>query len=155
MKTEIIQSGLEFIQEKLEPMEDITKLLVIHSHVPFCTVYDEHIEGLTQDLAGACCHFFIDRIGNVYQGRELTHAVEEVNGTIVICLEGNLNADNIIPVQEETLVTLTNELKKEHGISDVVADKINTGTNFPVNEFLEATGSKVEVETKDVVQGEE
>lgn len=155
MKTEIIQSGLKFVEDKLPEMGEITKLLVTHSHIPFCTVYDEHIEGLTQGLAGATCHFFVDRIGNVYQGRELENAVDTDEGTIVICLEGNLNADNIIPVQEKALINLTNELKEEHGITDVVADKINTGTNFPVNAFLEATGSKIEVEVKDVIQGEE
>jgi N-acetyl-anhydromuramyl-L-alanine amidase AmpD len=131
----IIDVELQFIESHLEGHEP-ESILITHSKIPFSTVFDSHIEGLTGNKGGAECHYFVDKVGDIYKGRDDKFG----NGSIVICLEGDVDADPVGEKQLESVIELCVKLVDEYNIADVNANVNDSGIFFPVNEIEDLFG---------------
>jgi N-acetyl-anhydromuramyl-L-alanine amidase AmpD len=132
---DIIDVQLQFIDDLMESHEP-DSILVACSGIPFSTVFDSHIEGLTNDKGGTECHYFVDKVGDIYKGRDDSFG----NGSIIICLEGDVNADPITDRQKESLFELCINLVDELNIADVNANVNDAGIFFPVDELEDLFG---------------
>jgi N-acetyl-anhydromuramyl-L-alanine amidase AmpD len=132
---DILDVQLQFIDDLMEGHEP-ESILITHSKIPFSTVFDSHIEGLTNGKGGTECHYFVDKVGDIYKGRDDKFGT----GSIVICLEGDVDADPIVEKQKESVVELCIKLVDEYNIADVNANVNDAGIFFPVDELEDLFG---------------
>lgn len=126
---------LQFIDDLMEKHEP-ESILITHSKIPFSTIFDAHIEGLTSGKGGAECHYFVDKVGDIYKGRDDQFGT----GSIIICLEGDVDADPVSEVQKDAVIKLCIELVDEYNIADVNANVNDAGIFFPVDELEDLFG---------------
>jgi hypothetical protein len=93
------------------------------------------MEGLLGGKDGCQCHYFIDREGTVYEGKDEKFASDLAENTIVILLEGNLDGAKILDGQKASLVELSKELRGRLGLVNILNSKDLSGLNFPFDEF--------------------
>jgi hypothetical protein len=145
----IIETGLEFEESLLEVQEKVDSILIAHGRVEFSTIFDSHMEGIMAGKGGCDCNFFIDRQGNIYKGRDPKYKNSILNNSIVILLEGNLDAKPMTKEQEESLMNLSKELKKEFKFENVILNENVSGGHFPFEKFKsELKNSEAKIEEK-------
>ena len=133
---DVIQTELQFLDSFSKPQK-VKGITINHSKIPYSTIFDAHIDGLSNGKDGCECHYFIGRDGTVFNGKDDKLATDLAENNIVICLEGNLDTDEPVKVQFESLIDLCKELKKEYKVSDSGLNVDLSGEKFPKEKFLE------------------
>lgn len=142
-------------------------IIIHHSLAKSCTIYDIHRWHLAFGWAGCGYHFFIDKSGKIYRGREEeqrgSHCKEESMNykSIGICLEGcyeeykNQTEKEVPLAQLNALTSLSKYLMKKYGIGvenikkhhDLASYKLCPGNYFPWSIYL----SKLQEERQDEI----
>lgn len=151
--------GLKIIDPNLNirsglPQNNPEHIIVHHALAKNCTVWDIHRWHLNNGWAGIGYHFFIDKQGQVYKGRDINqsgaHCPPLNSRSIGICLEGcyqeyKNQTDREVPeAQLAALIKLTQGLMVNLSIpinrvqrhSDY-SSKLCPGNYFPWEEFVE------------------
>ncbi|ALN97830.1 hypothetical protein Bp8pS_151 [Bacillus phage vB_BpuM-BpSp] len=132
-KANFVRSTLLFETNKLESHKPET-LLVSKSLKTNYTVFDAHIDGLSNNLGGAQCHFFIDSVGDIYEALDSLSASSRGKGLIVVTIECN-SKDDLKEPQIESLKELAEKLNEDLSIKALKLDSGLTKDNFPVKEI--------------------
>jgi hypothetical protein len=133
--------GLKIVKPELEFVEGLLKkhnpesILVTHSRVQFSTIFDAHMDGIIAGKDGCQCHYFVDRIGDVYEGKSEGFASDLAENAIVILLEGNLEGHMLTDLQQESLFKLAKKLKEQFKLKGNLNSKELSGHYFPLDEF--------------------
>ena len=121
------------------------KIILHHADASKCTVED--IDRWHKDK-GWCkigYHFFVDKQGNIYRGREENavgaHAYGSNYDSIGICVEGKYMEETMPEAQKNAVVELIKYLENKYNIKTIQVHKdINAtscpGSNFPVDEII-------------------
>lgn len=136
--------------EVLEYRDDnSTQYLVVHHSevVTRHTILDIHRWHLKKNWAGVAYHFFIDKEGEIFEGRPIetvgAHAYGFNQKSVGICLEGDFNKEMVNQKQLDSavilfaLLSLIYNKAKIIPHSDLVKDKNCPGKNFPFDSFCE------------------
>lgn len=127
--------------KQLEQRKETKFIVVHHAAAKKCTVNDIHQWHLANGWAGIGYHFFIAKDGTVFRGRPINTIGAHVQGynhdSVGICLEGDLNVENIATKQGDALVDLLIYLQKLYNGAKVVKHKDLYSTSCPGNNFDE------------------
>lgn len=121
------------------------KILIFH-HSAIKVITVEKIDELHKDKGweGIGYHYFIAKDGTIYEGRtegaEGAHTIGKNRESIGICVEGNLEEEEITLNQIVSIEKLSLYLCLKYDISDIMQHKdfANTlcpGKNFPIDEI--------------------
>lgn len=127
--------------------------IVIHHAASInCTAQDIHRWHIDRGWMGIAYHYFIEKDGIIYRGRQESHRGGHLYGsendnTMGICLEGNYDTETIVPeAQINALVELCNDINKRWAIKTIKKhadypsakgdNKLCPGKYFPWDEFM-------------------
>lgn len=121
------------------------KILIFH-HSAIKAITVEKIDELhkAKGWQGIGYHYFISKDGTIYEGRpegaEGAHTIGKNSESIGICVEGNLEEEEITLNQIVSIENLSLYLCLEYDINDILQHKdfANTlcpGKNFPIDEI--------------------
>lgn len=136
----------------------ITRIILHHAAATSCTATQIHDWHKANGWCGIGYHFFINKQGEVYEGRPLeyigAHAGNNNEDSIGICFEGNFEKEDMNDKQKQAGRLLVETLRQRYGITKVQRHSdVNAtacpGKNFPF-EYI-AYGTREVVSTVDVV----
>lgn len=137
-------------KEPLEYREETYHIVLHHSEVTSRhTVEDIHRWHQNKGWAGIGYHFFIDKDGEIYEGRPLdtvgAHAYGHNKMSIGICFEGDFNKEEMNDEQVDASIMLLAILSLAYPESAIDAHKDLTnkdcpGKNFPMERIYENVG---------------
>ena len=123
-----------------------TERIILHHADAFrCTVEDIDRWHKQRGYCKIGYHFFVDKEGNIYRGREENtvgaHAYGSNYNSIGICAEGKYMEEQMPEAQKRSIIELINYLKDKYDIKVIQAhrDVCATscpGTNYPFNEIV-------------------
>lgn len=115
------------------------RIILHHADASKCTVEDIDRWHKNNGWCKIGYHFFIDKAGNIYRGREEdkvgAHAYGANYNSIGICFEGNYMEEDMSEVQKEAGKELVSYLKGKYGITTVQRHKDVCATSCPGNKF--------------------
>ena len=145
-------TNLQFKEEMQRRGEHATKYVILH-HTEVASrhsVKDVHQWHLDKGWAGFAYHYFIDKNGEIFEGRPVwavgAHTYGHNPESIGICIEGDFNKEQVNQKQEDAAVMLIALLSLSYDNAkvvrhwDLVKEKNCPGKNFP----FEALCQKVE-----------
>lgn len=122
------------------------RIILHHADSSSCTVEDIDRWHKQNGWCKIGYHFFIDKQGNIYRGREENavgaHAYGANYDSIGICAEGKYMQEYMPDVQKEAFVELIKYLKEKYNVSIVqghrdVGNTTCPGKNFPLSEIID------------------
>lgn len=140
-------------REELKPRSE-TKFIVIH-HVArkgrrtVQTIHQWHLdrEPDPEPMAGIGYHYYIDRDGEIFQGRPRdtwgAHVKHHNSNTIGVCFDGDFRYETISDKQLEASVLLLSVLSLGYGDAQLCThhylnrEKQCPGSNFPIKKLIE------------------
>lgn len=134
----IINSNLKF---KSLANGNVPKSIVLHHAASSgCTIEDIHRWHLNKGWAGCGYHYFVNKKGEIYKGRQDyvfgAHCLHHNTNTLGICAEGNYEVETMPKVQEEALNELVNYLIERYkNISKVYGHKELKKTACPGKKY--------------------
>lgn len=135
----------------LQKRKNTNKIILHHAAAEHCTADDIDRWHKQNGWSKIGYHFFVDKNGNIYRGREEdtvgAHASGSNSDSIGICAEGNYDYETMPEAQKNSLIWLVNYLKNKYGITKVIGhrDVNNTscpGKNYPFNEIVNGKPSE-------------
>lgn len=123
----------------------IDMIVLHHADAKHCTIYNVHNWHLANGWTGCGYHYFVNKRGEVYQGRPDdvigSHAKGYNSTSIGICFEGDFEKE--VPTQEQinTGLELVNYLKQKYNVKKVKGhgELMSTscpGQCFPMEKFI-------------------
>ena len=137
------QTNLQFKEEMPRRDNKATKYVVLHhSEVSSRhTIKDVHQWHLKKGWAGFGYHYFIDKEGEIYEGRPVASVGAHLYGhnqdSVGICFEGDFNKEQMSGKQAGAavmliaLLSLSYDNAKVVRHADLAKEKYCPGTNFP------------------------
>lgn len=136
-------------------------IIIHHALASSCTVYDVHQWHLNNGWLGIGYHYFIDKEGDIFKGREDHWHGAHCQGlnyrSLGVCLEGCYQdyadqTDTEVPqTQLDAVTKLTQKLMKKYTIlinkiqpHSAYSDKLCPGDFFPWQDFIRGVENKVE-----------
>ena len=115
------------------------RIILHHADASKCTVEDIDRWHKNNGWCKIGYHFFIDKAGNIYRGREEdkvgAHAYGSNYNSIGICFEGNYMEEDMSAEQIKAGQELVAYLKNKYAISTVQAHRDVCATNCPGDKF--------------------
>ena len=115
------------------------RIILHHADASKCTVEDIDRWHKNNGWCKIGYHFFIDKAGNIYRGREEdkvgAHAYGANYNSIGICFEGNYMEEDMPEAQKEAGKELVSYLKGKYGITTVQRHKDVCATSCPGDKF--------------------
>lgn len=115
------------------------RIILHHADASKCTVEDIDRWHKNNGWCKIGYHFFIDKAGNIYRGREEdkvgAHAYGANYNSIGICFEGNYMEEDMPETQKEAGKELVAYLKGKYGITTVQRHKDVCATSCPGDKF--------------------
>lgn len=139
------------------------RIILHHAAASKCTVEDIDRWHKNNGWCKIGYHFFIDKAGNIYRGREEdkvgAHAYGSNYNSIGICFEGNYMEEDMLEVQKEAGKELVSYLKNKYGITTVQAHRDVCATScpgdkFPFDEIANAEGNVIPETPIEEVKGQ-
>ena len=136
-------TNLQFKEEMALRENHATKYVVLHHSevVSRHTAKDVHQWHLNKGWAGIGYHYFINKEGEIYEGRPVgavgAHLYGHNQDSVGICFEGDFNKEQMSNKQEEAAIMLIALLSLSYDNAkvvrhvDLVKEKNCPGTNFP------------------------
>ena len=140
---------------KMDIRKATEKIILHHADASNCTVEDIDRWHKSRGWCKIGYHFFVDKEGNIYRGREEnavgSHAYGSNYNSIGICAEGNYMEEEMPIAQKNSIIELVNYLEEKYNLKvvqkhkDVCATSC-PGDKYPFDEIVNGT-----VEIKQVV----
>ncbi|MGL4450854.1 MAG: peptidoglycan recognition protein family protein [Sarcina sp.] len=128
-KVQELYQGLNVVKkdfewsEKLEEGNKPNKIVLHHSAIEDMNIDEVHEKHLENGWAGIGYHYFINKKGDIYQGREENiigaHVKDNNINTLGICLEGNLEKNLPTQEQDESLLKVLEYLSFKYDIEEL------------------------------------
>lgn len=140
---EIIETKLNWAGA-LAKRSTIDMIVLHHASATNCTIYNVHKWHLANGWSGCGYHYFINKRGEIYKGRQDdvigSHAKGFNSTSIGICFEGNFDKEVPSQVQIDSGLELVEYLKKKYSISNVkghgeLMATACPGKLFPIERF--------------------
>ena len=140
---EIIETKLNWAGA-LAKRSTIDMIVLHHASATNCTIYNVHKWHLANGWSGCGYHYFINKRGEIYKGRQDdtigSHAKGFNSTSIGICFEGNFDKEAPTQVQIDAGLELVEYLKKKYSISKVkghgeLMATACPGKLFPIERF--------------------
>lgn len=134
------QLNLKF-DEELEPRTATRFIILHHSEVTLPhTVEDIHQWHKNKGWAGIGYHYFIDKEGEVYEGRPCgtvgAHARGHNDESIGVCFEGDFNKESMSEKQENAAIILLTMLSLAYSDAELCMHNVfNPHKNCPGKNF--------------------
>ncbi len=128
------------------------RIILHHAEAYHCTVGDIDRWHKQRGFCKIGYHFFVDKEGNIYRGREENtvgaHAYGSNYNSIGICAEGKYMEETMPEAQKNAIIKLVNYLKEKYGIKIVQAHRqvcatSCPGVNYPFDEIVNTTNEVV------------
>lgn len=142
-----------------------TSLIVLHhAATTVCAAHQIDNWHKGNGWSGIGYHFFIRKDGSIYRGRPIwavgAHAEGRNSNSIGVCVEGNLDNENITAKQKESLKELLSYLKQQYPNADIkghreVGATGCPGKNYPLEEMKDYWNNGEESEELTMTQYEE
>ena len=138
-----------------------TRIILHHADASKCSVEDIDKCHKENGWCKIGYHFFIDKKGNIFRGREENavgaHAYGSNYDSIGICAEGKYMEENMPVVQRKAFTELIKYLMAKYNINVVQChrDVNNTncpGKNFPFDEIMQNITAKNEIDNKKIAE---
>lgn len=111
------------------------RIILHHADASSCTVEDIDRWHKAKGWCKIGYHFFVDKQGNIYRGREEnavgSHAYASNYNSIGICAEGKYMEETMPEAQKNALKELVAYLKEKYGITKVQAHRDVCATSCP------------------------
>lgn len=145
----IHQTNLQFKNEIPLRNSNATKYIILHHSevISRHTVNDVHQWHLNKGWAGIGYHYFIDKEGEIYEGRPMMSVGAHVYGhnqdSIGVCFEGNFNKEQMNVKQAEkaliliALLSLSYDNAKVVRHVDLAKEKNCPGNYFPYEKLCQ------------------
>lgn len=139
----IIKTGLKF-NSGLTKRNKTTHIVLHHASAKNCTVNDVHRWHINNGWAGIGYHFFVDKNGNVFEGRPVdkvgSHCSGHNQSTIGICAEGQFETETMTVSQKMAIAELLNYVQGLYPQAVVVGHRelkatACPGKNYPLSEL--------------------
>lgn len=136
----------------------ISRIILHHAAAVTCTAAQIHDWHKSKGWCGIGYHYFVDKTGEVYQGRPVeyigAHAGNNNGDSIGICFEGNFEIEEMPEAQKNAGRLLVETLKQRYSITKIQRhSEVNAtacpGEHFPFD-FI-AYGTKEVVSVDDAV----
>ncbi|MGL5575918.1 MAG: peptidoglycan recognition protein family protein [Sarcina sp.] len=154
-KVQELYQGLNVVKKDFEWSEELeagnkpNKIVLHHSAIEDMNIDEVHEKHLENGWAGIGYHYFINKKGDIYQGREENiigaHVKDNNIDTLGICLEGNL--EKYLPTQEqnESILKLLEYLSFKYDIEQLYGHR-DLGQTLCPGENLKVSHIKNELE---------
>lgn len=134
----IIEASYKWNGE-LKKRQETKYIIVHHAAHPNCSVQDIHQWHIEKGWAGIGYHFFTRKDGNIYRGRPIdtvgAHTLGQNEISIGVCLEGNLDIEDMPTAQADALVELLIYLQRSYPGAKVAKHKDFNDTSCPGRNF--------------------
>lgn len=147
MPVQVIDRDLKFTGP-FTPRSKTDTIVLHHAAAKSCTVEDVHRWHLNNGWSGIGYHYFVSKLGGIYQGRPENvwgaHSAGHNACSIGICAEGDYDIELEMPApQKESIIALCKDiLTRRSGIRIVGHRDLNAtlcpGKNYPFDEIVAA-----------------
>ena len=123
----------------LAKRSSIDTIVLHHAAAKSCTAQDIHWWHVARGYSGIGYHYFVNKKGEVFKGREDNvigaHAEGHNSTSIGICFEGDFEKETLLQVQIDAGKELVDYLKKKYNIKNVKKHKDLCATSCPGKYF--------------------
>lgn len=144
MPVQVIDRDLKFTGP-FTPRSKMDTIVLHHAAAKSCTVEDVHRWHLNNGWLGIGYHYFVSKLGGIYQGRPEdvvgAHAGGHNDHTIGICAEGDFEQENMPVVQQQAIRDLVQWIVSRYpGVNIKRHKDLNAtlcpGKNYPFAEIV-------------------
>lgn len=144
MPVQVIDRDLKFTGP-FTPRSKTDTIVLHHAAAKSCTVEDVHRWHLNNGWLGIGYHYFVSKLGGIYQGRPEdvvgAHAGGHNDHTIGICAEGDFEQENMPVVQQQAIRDLVQWIVSRYpGVNIKRHKDLNAtlcpGKNYPFDEIV-------------------
>lgn len=144
----MIKTNFKFTSNLIKRVE--TKYIVLHhADAKKATVEQIHKWHLNNGWSGIGYHIYIDKKGNVYEGRPIdtvgAHCYGYNTVSVGVCAEGDFETDEMGELQKNAILSVLLDLKNKYpnveikGHNDLMATAC-PGKNYPLDELKKLKG---------------